>query len=216
LATAFAALLLAAHASAGRAAGWLAGLLVASLFEMKAFAWPPFALALAVAWLGSRAAPLRTAAVVAVAAGLPIALARLTAARAAPELAAVGVAPCLGCLPRFVADWSFGARAARPELLAGERLHALGAGEWPGTLAALALFAVVLVGARWLALPALMRAARAGGPRAAVGLALLAAGACGLALAAMTATPPHGTNAMQFAWLATFGWWPAEIGRAHV
>jgi hypothetical protein len=206
-------LLLARADSASRREAWVAGLLLGAVVEVKLFLWAP-ALAglLAVAFLcpprGSARA-LRRAAALACAVSLPSLAEKAAFALRSPG-EETGFAPCLLCLPRYLADAAWGSRDASFAIFrAGGELSA-------GALAEAVAVAAIALGARALALPELLRGARAGGGVVAVHRLLAFACAVGFALAFAVATPPHHLNAAQFAWIATFGLWiPAAIAAAR-
>ncbi len=187
-----------------RAEAMVAGLLVAALFEIKLFLWAPAIAGLVATALvrppPPQRAPLRTAALAALAGSLPSLLDKLRFAARAAAHDDTGFSLCLGCLPRYLARAAWGDgelsfaifRAGTP---LAPRALAIGA------VAAVAI-AVIALGARALALPKLARGVRAGDVPSRW---LAIAGAVGLALAMTVGAPPHYLNAAQFAWVATFG-----------
>lgn len=205
--TLFCALLLLARPER-RHHAWVAGFLVAALFEIKLFLWAPVIAGLA-ATAAFRPPPasargLRVAAAVAALASLPSIAERAHVAGAETTQFSV----CLGCLPRYLsrAAWGDGAlsfdlfRAGTPWAAISARLVFVSA------IAATAI-AAIAVGARLLALPRLVRGARGGNLEAPYRV-LLCASLAGLVLAMTVAAPPHYLNAAQFAWIAVFGMAP--------
>ncbi|HSJ98938.1 MAG TPA: hypothetical protein VLC53_17820, partial [Myxococcota bacterium] len=214
LQTAFAAIVVLAIPSANRMrAAWVAGVLAAAVLELKLFLWPPLVagLALSALWARDRELrrPLGVAAGMAVAAALPALVEKLVLAARLGDGVVVGLEPCAGCVPRFLLAWSFGSAVPDRATLGGDAGSLADPSAWVlGGAAAVAVWALLL-GARALALPRLLRGAF-GRTEATVPAAyrvLLGAGCAGLALSFLTTTPPHPLNAMQFAWAATFPLW---------
>ena len=228
--TAMAALvLLAIPAPRPRAAAIAVGVLFAALFELKLFLWMTSIVALAaVAAVGAPRAlrsGLRLAAATAVLLSLPslVDKALYTAQMRAQGIFDTGIRLCPGCFPRYLADGALSREAAPwslfSELQPGDLLDAETLAR---TLLACAVFALVLLGARWIAVPTLVRIARRGasdpsdaGAAAAARITLVGAG-IGLGLSMLLAWRPHYLNVGQFAWSATFLLWPftaLAIGR---
>src|SRR5690606_32880151 len=142
-----------------------AGLLVAALFEIKLFLWAPalagLALAAAVRPPAGPAAPLRLAAGVAAAASLP---SLVEQAWWAPRVTdgSGGFAFCPGCLPRYLAEATFGGDLSFALFRHFDASRWLDPGWALGTAASVAVVAAVALGARALALPALLRASASG------------------------------------------------------
>lgn len=220
--TAMAALLLwAIPASRPRVAAVVAGVLFAALFEIKLFLWLTSLAALGAVALAAPPAslrgPLRLATVVATLVSLPSLAdkAAYAAQMRAQGIFDTGIRLCAGCFPRYLVDGVL-AKDAAPwrlfsEFRAAELLE-------PATLArtvfACALFVLVFLGARCVAIPELARRIRirgAAAPEPGVAvvarITLLGAGV-GLALSMLLAWRPHYLNVGQFAWSATFLLWP--------
>jgi hypothetical protein len=215
-------LLLAPDTSGRRTRAVVAGLLVASLFETKLFLWAPALAGLAATALlrppDALARPLRLAAASALAGSLPSLVEKALAARRAAGVAGIGFELCPGCLPRYLLDASLGSRDLSFALFKGFRLADLASPRVAlGAVAATALVLALGLGARWIALPELVRAFRAappaGGPATSVEvratLQWIAFGsAAALAAGFGVVVTPHYLNGAQFAWFATFGLWP--------
>lgn len=209
-------LLLVGRTSGPRRAALGAGLLFAGLFELKLFLWAPALAALvAVAWLcppPRTALRLRWAAGVAVVASLPSLVEKALWARALREEHATGFAACVGCLPRYLMNAALGSHDLSPALFRTFRLgDVLSAGFLFDAARAGLVVGAIALGARWLAVPTLVRLARGS---ESPGRALLArwlgvGSGTGLLLAGGVGVEPHPLNAAQFAWIASFGLWLA-------
>lgn len=211
---------LAIPTSRPRVAAVVTGLLFGALFEIKLFLWLPAVGALAV--VAALAAPpalrsrLRLAAACALAVSIPALLEKAVMALRIREQGALdtGIRPCLGCFPHYLVDgvlgppapWTIFSEFGNRTLLAPAVLGR--------TLVACVLFALVLLGARWIGVPELLRRARSRGEEAsdpqhaAVARIVLASAAVGLALSMVLAWRPHHLNVGQFAMSATFLLWP--------
>ena len=204
---------LARPAAGARGAPVAVGLLVAGLFELKPFLWAPALAGLALVALvrppPQAAGALRRAAAVATLASLPSLLVRVreTAALAGRDETSFQI--CVGCLPRYLADAAWGSHELSFAAFRSFRHVAL---RDPSLLLATAvaggLVAVIALGARLFALPALRRAWRDPGGRGASARLLGAAALLGLGAAFTIVTTPHYLNGAQFAWAACFGLWP--------
>ncbi len=191
----------------------LAGLLVAATFEWKVFLWAPLLASLAaVAWLrppaaGARA--LRLASVAALAGSLPSILDRVVGAQAVAANDETGLALCIACLPRYLANAAWGSHELSFALFRTFRFSDLARAD---VLAASAFASVcvlsVMIGARFAAIPALWRGARGGDARAGVHRWLALAALLGLGASLVLVVRPHFLNGAQLAWAATFGLWP--------
>lgn len=190
-----------------------AGVLTGLLFELKLFLWAPAMAGLVGTALlrppAALARPLRLAALAAVAASLPSVIDRIVWAQRLAGRDDTAFSLCPGCLPRYVAEASWGNHDLSFALFRSFRASQL---TDPGVLGAtfvatLGVGAIVL-GARLFAVPVLLGAARGDdGPAVAlraIGLAALA----GLGASILLVTTPHYLNGAQFAWAATFGLWP--------
>lgn len=214
-------LLLALPARRPRTAAITAGALFAALFELKLFLWLTSIAALA--GVAAVAAPralrsrLRLAAATATLLSLPsiVDKALYTLQMRDQGLFDTGIRLCPGCFPRYLADGVLAREAAPWSLFAdlriGDLLHAEMLAR---TVLACTVFALVLLGVRWIAVPTLIRMARRGASEpsdagaAAVARITLAGAGLGLALSMLLAWRPHYLNVGQFAWSATFLLWP--------
>jgi hypothetical protein len=195
----------------GRVGALLAGAFVAALFEIKVFLWAPVlgGLVLVAFFAGpaTGARRWRAAALAGVLLSLPLAGMRMLDAGGDET----GLEFCLGCMPRWFWRASLGDHSVSTDLFETFRLAEL---LEPATLVAAVVGTLLMagfgLGARLLLLPEWIRAARSGVEREAL-LArhVLASGALGFALACALGTTPHQTNAVQFAWAASFGGWLA-------
>lgn len=202
--------LLARLPGAGTAAAVVAGILVGASAEQKLFAFaaalPALVLAALLAAPPRVARHARLAALAALVAGLPSVAEKLVFARQLGERFTVGFAACPGCLPRYLVDTTFGsgdfsfrifesfslASLLEPRLLAA-------------SLGASLLFLVVVLGARAMAVPELLRGCADADPGRSFAwrvLGFAAAGGFGLTL--VVAAGPHYLNGGQFAWPALF------------
>lgn len=224
--TAWCALLLLAGAvdaprrRSSRTAAVVAGLLVASVFELKATLWvsllPALVLVAARARPGSGRGAMRLAALVALLASLPLVLASPAVVPSEGDAASSALRFCFACFPRFAVG------SAVQDPMALVRLFELfEPGDllqprfWIGSIGASALYLGLTLGTRLFAWPARIDAAEAPGAAAAartIGLGL----AFGAAMTLLVDTPPHFVNAGQFAWAASLGAWPllgVRLGR---
>jgi hypothetical protein len=200
LQTLFTALLLLARVPRG-AEPWIAGLLVGVLLEIKLFLWAPAlaGLLLCAAWKPPAALrkPLRIAAGAALAVSLPSLLDKMRAIGGDGP----GFGVCAGCLPRYLARAAWGDGELSPSIFRA------GSAATADLVPALVAVVAVALGARALAIPELLRGARAGNASTPYRV-LGAAGAVGMVLAMTAATPPHFLNTAQFSWVAVFGMAP--------
>ncbi len=226
--TAWSALLLLSAGAVSRRtalrAGIVGGLLLASVFELKATLWLSFLPAVVLAaWTfpaggGVRSARIGT--IVALLVSLPLVLASPGVVPIEGDARQATLRFCLACLPRFSIASAFQDPSAMarlfdvfdPSALASPRF-------WLGSIAASALYLGVTLGARLLAWPVKARSAERSeaawdarfGARV-LGLSL----AIGAAATCLFHTPPHFVNAGQFAWCASLGAWPllgVRLGR---
>jgi hypothetical protein len=213
----FAALLLLARTPAGGTRSAVAtGLLTVGIGLFKVSLWPPFIAGLVLVAL--RPAPaharwLRVAAAVAVVGSLPVHL-DVMRVMASPEAEYMkgGIGACVGCLPRFFVDLTFRGHPWSFDAFEEFRLAGLlSVREWLAIAGATALFLVVALGARLLALPELVRGCRFGAAdasgRAVAHRVLLVAVVVGVLLACTVGIAPHYQNVAQFSWSAAFGLW---------
>jgi hypothetical protein len=215
--TVFAAcLLLARSPEGGTRSACCAGVLFAGVGLFKVPLWAPFLAALLL--IALRPAPanarwLRLAAAVALAASLPAQLETLLRMVLPKESEILlGFSPCIGCLPRYFVDATFGSFDTSFARFAAFRLSdLLSPGEWLRIAGATLLFVVVGLGVRLLAVPQLVRGCRFedGRPEGSAALHRLiaAAAAIGVALACTVGAAPHYLNGTQFAWSASFALW---------
>lgn len=206
-----AALLLARMPAQPVRAAVLAGLLVAATSEIKFFGWAPALGGLVLAALlrppAAVARGARTAALAAVAFSLPSLVEKLAFARGLGDRLTVGFALCPTCLPRYLTEASLGGHDPSFQIFETFRARdLLDPGFLASAVLSLLFFLAVVLGARLLALPALLRGVRATEPGPAlVHRFLLWMALVGLALAVGVASGPHHLNAGQFAWPALFG-----------
>lgn len=220
--TMMAALLLWATPSARpRAAAIVAGVLFGTLFELKLFLWLSAVMALVGVAVFAPPAPLRSRLRLAAAAAILVSLpsiadkALYSWQMQAQGIFETGIRLCLGCFPRYLVDGVLGPEAAPWSLFSEFRnAELLRPAALAYTLFACALFGLVFLGARWIAVPELVRRAREGatdpsdaGPVVIARITLLSA-SVGLALSMVLAWSPHYLNVGQFAWSATFLLWP--------
>lgn len=193
--------------SLSSAAAVLAGLLVASLFEWKVFLWAPALAALLVVAVGmppgARAGRWRLAGAVGLLASLPSLLDRLVGSQAGGG-DDTGLAVCVACMPRYLADAAWGSGDVSFALF---RDAAQGPSELPVLAASAVAVAVLALGARLIGVVALWRGARGDGCEAGVHRWIGLSAAVGLGGAFVLVTPPHYLNGVQLAWAATFGLW---------
>jgi hypothetical protein len=219
-------LLLGADTARRRAPALVAGLLVASLFEIKLFLWAP-ALAglLGAALLAPSAArgAFGLAAAAALVASLPSLMEKALAARAAAGVAGIAFELCPGCTARYLVDASLGSHDVSFALFKTFRLaDLLSPTVLAAALGASALWLAIGLGARWIVLPELVRAFRgepsdaADAQRRGVLRWLALGSAAALAAGLGFVVAPHYLNGAQFVWLASYGLWPVAglpIGR---
>lgn len=212
---------LAIPTSRPRAAAIVAGVFFGALFEIKLFLWLPAIGALAA--VAVFAAPtalrskLRLATACAVVVSIPGLLDKAVMALRIREQGALdtGVRACLGCFPRYLVDGVLGPNAAPWTIFAEfENRTLLDPFILGRTLLACAVLALVLLGARWIGVPELLRRALARGEeasdpeRVALARIVLASAGIGLVLSMTLAWRPHHLNVGQFAMSATFLLWP--------
>lgn len=217
LQTAGAALLLVARPGtrpdrAAAAAGVLAGL----TFGMKLAVWAGLLPALALATLGaaSRRRVLRRVFLAALLASLPLLLWTAHAAFSLRTAESPLPLPCPGCLARYAVASAFGDPWQETRIFDTAGAAALGDAEaFLLAIPAALVWLGLTWGARWAALPALLRAwrqpaVREGAPGEGDVRRILGAwAAVGALLTLGFHTPPHFPNAGQFAWCAAFLLW---------
>jgi hypothetical protein len=222
--TAWSALLLLSAGAVSRPAAVVAGLLLASVFELKATLWVSLLPAVVLAaWTlrprnGMRAA--RLAAGVALAVSLPLLLVSPGVVPIEGEASDTTLRFCFACLPRYAIGSAIQDPFALARLFDVFSASSLASGRfWIGSLASSALYLGITLGPRLLAWP--VRPEGFGRHPTTSGAAF-AARALGLSLAigaigtCLFHTPPHFVNAGQFAWCASLGVWlllAVRIGR---